>query len=164
MTFDFIPYMRTLAETLKDLLHTGTDTHFTRVTSVAGLEEFLQESSTLKGYQMVVLDKDSGRLDDSSQSDNLLDRGVFTWWIFAVASGDDFDAIETTKAGIKTVAKKVMAKMFKDKRDMANGLANLDRNIYYDSIGPVAQGWYGTMVTFNVKDAAGIVYDPNDWN
>ena len=163
-TFDFIPYMRTLATNLKELRHTTTDTHFTRIMSLAEMEEFLASSRSLTGAQLVVLDKPSGRLDDSSQSDNLIDRRFFTYYVLKKVANADYDEAETVKKAAESIARKIMSRMFRDKRANTNGLLDLQRSsFYYDAIGPIAHGYFGVMVSFSIYNSARIVYTANDW-
>ena len=79
--FDFITYMREIAVNLKELQHTDDDKHFHRVGSLAGMEELLANSNTISGYQLIVKTSQSGRMDDASLSDNLLDRRFFTFYL-----------------------------------------------------------------------------------
>jgi len=163
MTFEFVPYMKSLAVSLKELLHTEEKPHFNRVTSLAALEELLANSRKIEGAQLVVLDKISGRLDDTSNTDNLLDRRVFTFYVFKNVLHGDYDAHETAIRDCLSIARKIESRMFYDKRQGLNGLRLLDRSFYYDTIGPFAQGYFGVMVNFSLTDAAGIVYSPDDW-
>ena len=163
MSFDFVNYMKNIATSLKELLDTEEHKHFNRITSLLGLEEFLSNSHIVEGYQLLVLDKINGRLADNSNSDNLLDRRLFTFYIFKNVQHYNFDQHQTAIQGCLSVAKKIESKMLKDKRDAANGLQYLDRSFYYDTIGPFAQGWHGIMINFSVLDNAGIIYNPDDW-
>lgn len=164
VTFDFITYFRNVASSLKDILHTTDDKHFHRVSSLSEMEEFLAASRSNSEFQLVVLDKISGRLDDGSQSDNLLDRRFHTFYIFKNAEHGNFDEAEQVKKDCETIARKIMSKMFKDKRESANGLLNLNRSsFYYDTVGPIAQGYFGVMCNFSLLDAAGIIYNAADW-
>jgi len=162
--FNFITYMRQVAISLKELQHTTQDKHFHRVGSLADLEEFLSNLRIIQGYQLVALDKISGRLDDSSHSDNLLDKRVYTFYLFTQVNYGDFDTHETAIEACLTVTRKIISKMFADKTAGANGLSLLNRSsIYYDTIGPFATGWYGVMCNFSLSDSAGIIYNASDW-
>ena len=51
-----------------------------------------------------------------------------------------------------------------DKRNNENGLLDLDRSsIYYDTIGPIGQNYYGIMVSFSLISMPGIKYNADDW-
>lgn len=163
MTFDFVQYMKNIAISLKELLHTENDKHFQRITSLAELEEFLANSRTIQGFQLIVLDKLSGRLDDTSNSDNLLDKRIFTFYIFKNVQHGNFNDHETAIKKCLTIARKIESKMFKEKTELTNGLQHLNRSFYYDSIGPFAHNWYGIMINFNIILPADITYNPNDW-
>ncbi len=162
--FNFVPYFRTLAVNLKELQHTDADKHFHRISSLPEMEEFLSSLSNLQGFQLIVLNKPSGRLDDASVSDNLLDRQFYTYYILKVATHGDYDEAEQARADCNAVARKIMSKMFIDKRNVVNGLLNLDRSsFYYDAIGPIAHGYIGFMCSFTLYNPAGIAYNEDDW-
>ena len=162
--FNFIAYFRNIAISLKDILHTDSDKHFHRISAIQELEEFIAASRSISGYQLLVLDKYNGKLDDSSSSDNLHDRHFHTFYILKKATSGDFYDIEAAKLGCYTVARKIMSQMFKDKWDLLFGLRNLERSSFtYSSIGPLAHGYYGIMVSFSSLNPAGIIYNANDW-
>jgi hypothetical protein len=164
-TFDFITYFRNVATTLKDILHSADNQRFHRISSLPEMEEFLANSRSNSGYHLIVLDKPSGRLDDSSNSDNLIDRKFYTFYILKNVANADYDEAETIRQQCLTSARKIMSKMFLDKRNSANSLLDLDRSsIYYDTIGPIAHGYMGIMCSFSLYNSAGIIYDSDDWN
>ncbi len=163
-TFDFIPYFKTIAETLKEIQSTATDNHFHRISAFGEMEEFLANSRNITGVQLVVLNKPSGRLDDSSASDNLLDRQFYTYYVLQKVEHGNFNEAQQVRDYCNLIARKIMSKMFIDKRNVANGLLNLDRSsFYYDAIGPVAHGYFGIMCSFSLYNPAGIAYNSDDW-
>ena len=162
--FNSVTYFKAIAISLKDLLHTEEDKHFHRISALSELEEFIANSRTISGYQLLVLDKYNGKLDDSSISDNLLDRNFHTFYILKKAASGNFSDIETVNAGCLAVSKKIISQMFKDKWDCINELKDLQRSSFtYSSIGPLAHGCYGIMVSFSSLNTAGIIYNANDW-
>ena len=162
--FNFNTYFKNIAISLKEQLHTESNIHFNRISSITELEEFIANSRKLSGYQMLILDKDNGKLDDSSLSDNLIDRHFHSFFILKKAASGDFSEIEKTKSGCKIIAKKIMSKMFKDKRECTNGLKDLQRSTFtYSSIGPLTHGYWGIMVNFTAYENANIIYETLDW-
>ena len=162
--FNFIPYMKSIAVSLKELQHTDNDKHFHRIQSLPGMEELLSNTNFITGYQLLVLDRKSGRLDDSSRSDNLLDRKFNTFYVVKSVEQGNFDARQTAIEGCETIVRKILSKLFKDKWDNTAGLHDLDRSsVTYDTIGPFGQNFFGLMVTFSLLNTAGISYDTDDW-
>lgn len=162
--FNFIPYMREIAEKLKVIQHTNDEKHFHRVNSLIDLDEFLANLRTMKGFQLVALDKLNLRLIDN-KSDNLLKKSLFTYYLFRNVLPGDFDSEELIKNELQSVNDKILSKLFKDRWDGENGLKFLDRaSVYIDSIGPVATGYYGLMVNFSLIEPKSYIYNPDDWN
>lgn len=161
--FDFIEYMREVAETLYDIQHTESEKHFCRVGSVTDLSEFLTSMRTSRGYQLVVMDNKSGRFLDY-RSDNLLVQPYYSFFLLKQTPREDYDTRQETIEGCVEVLKKILAKMFRDKRNDLNGLTNLMRDtISYQQVGPFGHNWIGLNVNFMVTDDSDIVYDEDDW-
>lgn len=161
--FDFIDYFRNIASTLKEILHTEDEPHFSRAGSVAELGEFLANMRQAEGYQLIVIDNVSGRFLDR-RSDNLLVMPYFSFYLVKKVSREDYDEKELAIGDCSTVCKKILSKMFLDKRNMANGLTNLDRDsISYNQAGPFGHNWYGLNINFTIIDDPDIVYDEDDW-
>ncbi len=163
-TFNFIPYFKNIAETLKEIQSTATDNHFHRIIALQEMDELLANSRNINGFQLVVLDKISGRLNDNSKSDNLLDRRFHTYFIIKKVEHGNFNEHQTVNQQCIDISRKIMSKLFIDKRNVQNNLLNLDRSsFYYDSIGPIAHGYFGVMCNFSLDNAAGIAYNSDDW-
>ena len=163
-TFDFVPYMQNVATTLKELQHSDTDKHFHKVGSLAAMDELLTSSNQVNGYQLVVVDKKSGRLDDTSRSDNLLDRNFNTFFVVKTAGHGNYADRHNVIDGCMLIVKKILSKMFYDKRNSSEGLRDLDRSsFYYDTIGPFGQNFHGIMVSFSMISSPGIQFNTDDW-
>lgn len=161
--FDFINYFRDIAESLKEIQHTEAEKHFSRVGSIADLGEFLANMRVAKGYQLIVIDNLAGRFQDR-RSDNLLVQPYFSLYLLKQVPREDYDDRETTIKACTVVCKKILSKMFKDKREMTNGLTNLDRDsISYNQAGPFGHNWHGLNINFTVIDDPDIVYNASDW-
>lgn len=162
-TFDFIGYFREVAETLTEIQHTEDEKHFSRMSSIAELGEFLANMRTSRGYQLAVIDNLAGRFLDR-RSDNLLIQPYFSFYLLVQIPREDYDERETAIKSCATVCKKILSKMFYDKRNMLNGLTNLDRDsITYNQAGPIGHNWHGLNVNFMILDDPDIEYDENDW-
>lgn len=161
--FDFIAYFRQIAFTLKDILHSIEDPHFSRVNSITELGEFLANMRTAEGYQLIVIDNVSGRFIDR-RSDNLMVMPYYSWYLVKQVSREDFDEKEQSIKDCMKVVKKILARMFRDKINYRNNLENLDRDsITYNQAGPFGHNWYGLNVNFTMQDSPDINFDPDDW-
>lgn len=162
--FAFISYMKNVAEKLKELKHTESDKHFQRASSMMKMEEFLANTSHSNGFQLVVIAHESGKYIDKN-SDNLLDQPFYSFYVVKTVEQGNYDAKDQVITDCKTVAKKILSKMFKDKRESQNGLNYLDRgSIAYAQAGPFAQNWFGISYSFTLLDPSDIVYNASDWD
>lgn len=161
--YDFIGYFRDIAETLIEIQHTEDEKHFSRVSSIAEMGEFLASMRTLKGYQLIVVDNMSGRFMDY-RSDNLLVQPYFSLFILKQIPREDYDEKEEAIKACTAVCKKILSKMFYDKRNTLNGLTNLNRDtITYNQAGPFGHNWHGLNLNFMITDDPEISYSATDW-
>jgi hypothetical protein len=112
---------------------------------------------------LIVIDNLAGRFIDR-RSDNLLVQPYYSFYLVKQVPRADADQQESTIKACTAVCKKILSKMFKDKREMQHGLTNLDRDsISYNQAGPLGHNWYGLNVNFTIIDDPEIVYSANDW-
>ena len=162
--FNLTDYLLDVAERLIDLQHTDANNRFSRVSSVIGLEEYLSNMTFNTGWQLIAVDTRSGRFDDGSASDNLIDSQLYTFYLVKAIELHNFDARQQLIKDCEAIVKKILSKMFYDKREGLNGLLDLQRgSVSYDTIGPIGNNCHGLMVFFTVLDATNIAYDANDW-
>jgi hypothetical protein len=181
MTFDFSDYFHYIAVTLKDIAHTGQKRKFHRVSGITQLEELLHNltRTTDDGYQLVIEDNLDSRFYYNSAT--LLDQQYYVFYVLKKCRVNDFDSIEQAKEGCKAVAKKIWSKMFRDHesdwrsfpsprgegqgvRSNASGLKDLRKDsISVNTVGPLADQYWGLMCAFTVADNPRIRYNPDDW-
>jgi len=161
--FNFTSYLRLLAEQLKELQHSTSERHFSRIKGISDLEEFLQNQRSLTGFQLVAVASVNGRFTDSG--DNLLDVPYYSFHLLKqVGKTADYDAQETAVKECEVLSKKILSRMFKEQKLLQNGLWGLQRNsVTYQQSGPWAHNWHGIMVTFTLQDYPAIVYNTEDW-
>lgn len=161
--FNFTDYMKTVAENLKELHHTETERHFSRIKGISDLEEFLQNQRNLKGYQLAVVSSVSGRFVDSG--DNMLDQPYYSFHLLKqVTKAGDYDALDAAIKECEVLAKKILSRMFKHRLEPQSHLNGLQRgSISYNQSGPWVHGWHGIMVSFTIYDYPGIIYNADDW-
>lgn len=162
--FDFIPYMKNVAETLKELKHSNAEPHFHRASSMVSMEEFLTKMQETTGFQLIAIAQESGKYIDR-KSDNLLDQPYYSFYVMTVAEHGDFDARQEAISDCKRVAKKILSKLFRDQTNRTHGLNYLDRgSITYNQAGPFAHNWFGMNYNFTLISASDIRYNGFDWD
>lgn len=162
--FDFIPYMKDCATKLKDIAHTDDNPKFFRVSGLAGLEEYMQRFTEAQYPALLVQDNQDGSIGDMNRSDNYLDNPYHVFYIVDRPEYGNADSSEATKKRCKAIGKKILAKMRRDKRNQANGLAFMNfSNVPYQSIGPIGDQAVGVMFSFTVPDQSDMVYNADDW-
>lgn len=162
--FNFTEYMLDIAVRLKELQHTDDDKHYSRVSSLPGMEEYLSNMTFNSGWQLIVVDTRTGQFDDGSYSDNLIDRQLYSFYLVKSVYTHDFDAREQLIKDAEDILKKILSKFFNDKRNDLNGLLDLQRSsITYDTIGPIGNDCHGLMVHFILLNASDIAYSETDW-
>ena len=162
--FDFIAYMLDCATRLKDIQHTAESPKFFKISGLAGLEGYLQQLTEAQYPALLVHDNQDGSLGDQNRSDNFLDNPYYVFYVVARPEYGNADSSETIKKQCKAIALKIIGRMRRDKRNLANGLQFLNfGNIPYQTIGPLGDGAYGIMVSFTVTDQLGSIYNANDW-
>lgn len=166
--FNFISYMRNLAERLKDIGHNNSSTHFYRMSGIASLEEVLAKMTHGQFPAIVVEDSLEGRLIDQD-SDNVLDREYYVFYIFDRVEFLNHDEREATKRKLRTISRKIKSRILRDQRTDFNlatnyGLRNLERgSIGYRNVGPVGDNLIGLAVSFTILENPNLEYDPDDW-
>ena len=162
--FDYSEYMLDVAKNSRLLLHSVSNPCFSKVTSLPGLEEYLAGIRENLGLQLVIVDNHTGRFNDSSNSDNLFDRQVYTFFIFRYVKPNDFADRNRALISAKTLLNQILSKFFNDRIYSLYGLQHLERSsINYDTIGPVGNHCHGLMVHFTIKEFPSIVFDYDEW-
>jgi len=172
MIFDFITYMENVAQQHKSIAHdpsNGND-HYFRVSGVAGLEELLSNINNASFPALCVVDNPEGRLVDQS-SNNVVDRQFYYFFLLKPADSLDADSRQTAIDDCRTIARQILARMFRDylkeNRELTEttGLRYLQRDsITYKAIGPLGDNCHGMWVSFAVINRTGISFDKNMWS
>lgn len=173
MAVDFITYMRNVAVNLKDIGHIEDDEenmHFFRCTSLAQMDELLQNMSVVKFPALIVHDTLEGSLFDNGGAGYLDGENYFFYVVNHVAV-NDFDAQEQAIKDCKSIMKKIIGKMRHDRindfKIINNPLTNmkyLETNSFnYFSVGPIGDNCFGVYVSFTISEPDGIIYTANDW-
>ncbi len=165
--FDFVRYMRSIAENLKAIGHNPTEKRFYRMSSLRGLEEVLTSLSSAMVPAIAVVDNPDGRfLEDPSQ---VRDREMFTFLVFGRLIMDDYDQQEEEKKNLKSIVLKIMAKMHEHRvSDLElgtnHGLKRLDISTFsYKTISPLPDNLIAIYVNFALDSPESLTVDPDDW-
>jgi hypothetical protein len=149
-----------------------TQKHFFRVSSIANMEELIQNLTGISGYNMVVEDMRLGKFIDNA-SNNILDNQSNVFMLLKQVDNVDAASREQVIKDCRTECMKIWAKMKHDRLNdqkgnvqPKTGLRNLDLNsVYYQTVGPLGDNFHGMMYSFNIAPplAAELVYNENDW-
>lgn len=161
--YNHAEYMEAIATNLKEIAHSANHKAFAEASTINMFEGLSEHITTINFPCLVVIDDMTSRLIDNT-SDNVLDNPYHQFAILLKADINDSASHRIARNKAKAIAKKVLSKMFKDKREYKNGLDNLQRaGIAFEGIGPMGDGAYGCLVTFTTVEYPGIIYNANDW-
>lgn len=162
--YNHVEYMEAIAANLKEIHHSAKNNKAFVVASTINLFEGLSENITDINYPaLVVIDDLASRLG-YADSDNTVDVPFYQFVILCTAEVNNSASANKARRDAKTIAKKVISRLFYDERHLQNGLNFLVRNSFsFDSVGPVGDGACGCMVTFTLSEPAKIKYEQNDW-
>ena len=116
MSFNFITYMQTVAEQLKDIRHSSDKPKLFRVSNITQLEELLQNLSDAQFPALIVNSSPEGIIGDFSHSDNILDHPTYLFYIVDKTTFGDIDSQVDAKANCKAIVLKILSKLINDKR------------------------------------------------
>ena len=165
---DFIEYMRAIAQSSKDIANQEGQ-HFHRVAGLGDMVEFLENQ--YPGFHLMPVYTDDTRYIDRD-SDNLMQREYFSFFLAKDYNPGDHDDLETQKNAMRAVAKKIISKILYDARQNEKvprpqwtGLNILERDSFsMRVVGPLGDGYVAMYVSFTTLDAAtDITYNPDDW-
>ena len=174
MAFEFIPYMRSIAQNLRYINNQGDEKQkrFYRVSGLTNMEEVLNNLTDSKMFPAILAnDLEVGRIGDMQTSDNYLEKQTHIFYVVGYANLNAFDEKEACISELKKIMYKIIGKMRKDYRDdyrgkTETGMRNLDTtSFFYQVITGFGPHCHGIMVTFEVSPniESNLQYDETDW-
>lgn len=161
--YNHVEYMEAIASNLKEIAHANTHKAFAIASTINLFEGLSENISDINYPSLVVIDDLASRLG-YADSDNTMDIPFYQFVILFTAEINNSASANKARRDAKTLAKKVISRLFYDERQRQNGLNFLDRSSFsFDSVGPVGDGACGCMVTFTLMEPAKIKYEANDW-
>jgi len=167
MAFDYIDYMRDVAERLKEIQHSEAEKRFHRISGIFGLEEMLSNIINMEGFQVMVNDTLEGRFISTDSA--LIDNPSFIFYVIHDLETNDFDTREITLGLCREIIKKIISKIYHDKETDSRNQTTYGLNYFrpetlrYTTVGPFGSKFYGIQVTFNIFEKGYVVYSDNDW-
>jgi hypothetical protein len=173
MVFDYTAYMKDVSTRLKAIAHddSAKTKKFFRISSVANIDEIVQHFTHAGTPCLMVEDNRTGRYIDNDTL-NYIDNQSYAFMVLQYCKVMDAESREEAKQDTLAIVHKIIAKMKKDKyADLQGGypktgLRDFDMNsVFYQTIGPVADNYYGTLVQFAMLSPANtdLIYDEDDW-
>lgn len=166
---NIIDYFKYIAIHLKVLKHRDGDEAdikaFMRTSGLGEMDELLQ-SPNCKDLILVVEDAFDGSYQDPGN--NVLDNRIGVFYVLKrVNDAQDFTMKQAALLECQATVKKILARMRLDAERWTENtklMRGFDMNtVRYYSIGPVASGWHGIHVSFELCEPASIVEDANNW-
>lgn len=168
--YDNVAYIELCAAKLKAIRHTAAKPRFHIMNGLANLDQLLQNLHHADtGFHLLA----SGNIDGAIgySSDNPTDRQMNQFYALKRVDVNNYNDIATAKKECKALAQKVIGKMLYDCY-LANttpadphGLKNLEvRSFSYQTVGPLADNFFGIEVTFDVFNKTDLVFVANDWD
>lgn len=169
--FDFIAYMKNIAETHTDIQHSSSNAHFFLVSGIGQLDEFLSRINKVNAPALCVEVNPEGQVI-SPLDNNVIDIPTYRFYILNEAGSGKFEDMQNAKKNSKSLGFKLLAKIKHDKHqalyyNVDNGLHYVELNFNYQVLGPLAQKWYGCMFTIRLEQSAydaGMIYDPDEYS
>lgn len=174
MNFNFISYMHTIAQNLKEVAWDPDDASakkFFRISSMANMDELIQGLASASAPCIVVEDISAGRFTDIV-SRNLHDNRTYSFMVLDKVPPADYATMATVRQSTYALCIKILSRMMRDynldNRVPATriGLRNMDwSSVYYQFVGPLGDNLYGYMVQFTVLNSLNpeIQYNPSHW-
>jgi len=176
MAFDFTAYMKGIAETLKEIRHNDNSgqKRFFRISSVMNIDEMLQNFTNAGTPCLMVEDNRTGRYQEADSSMSYMDNQSYSFLIIKHCDHFDAESREQVKKDCEAIMKKIISKFKKDKQydlqhpgETRTGMRDFNMStIYYQTIGPVGDNYYGMLVQFAMLEPVNkdLVYDDDDWD
>jgi|GEM_PF-2362371 len=170
VSFDFDSYMESLAEKLVDISHDTSSKktdRFHRCSGITNLEEILQNITSISGMQLIIQDNLAGGFSDG-KSNNVQETPYYNYFLLKKAKAGSMPERKAAVNACKAAMKKILARMRYDKlRDMNfqnTGLLYFDINtVRYDTIGPLADSYFGVWCSFTLTEPALLNINRADW-
>ncbi len=160
MEEQFVTYMRNLAINCKDILHTDQDKRFFHIRSIFEGDLIITNIKSLTADVIMVVESPEGNLSDND-GDNPFEIKRAAFILLKKLKTSDLSH-EPLYDGLMKVAKKIIGRMRKDRRD--NVIHHFKVDIDYSKIGPIAENRYGYRFEFEWgMSTSAIVFNENDW-
>ncbi len=168
--YNHINYMQSCAEVLKAIAHTEASPRFHIIGGIASMDELLQNLSKAdEGFHLLAPNNVDGSF--SIANDVPLDKRMLQFYVVKRNPFTDYVGMATAKTECHALAAKIISRMAYHAY-LANlqgpdtyGLRDLDiRTISYQSVGPLADNFYGIEVTFTLYSGTNFIYNQDDWN
>jgi len=156
--------MEKLAKRLKLVSHSDSNRHFYRATEQTELEELTANISSANGTIIIAID---GSFVDFEfpDSDNLVARPQYSVVIASQTSSSDSSTILTVQQTCKQIAIQIISKILQDAQAEENGCRYINEKTFtIEGIGPIADNFYGVILSFNMEEGINYQLDSNMWS
>lgn len=163
MNYDHFNYCEELAKSLKAIGHTKAKKRFFRASEQTTLQELEENMSSVNGTIIIAID---GQLIDYGwpMSDSLLERSTFGVVIAKPSKSHDTATIFEAQKECKKIARECVSKIMNDAYSYKNDCDKVDKGSFQiEGIGPIADLYYGVLLTYSLDYGVNFELNPEMW-
>lgn len=160
MEYNHFTYCERLARHLKAVGHTDARPRFFTAFGLEGLYNFEDKLSGITGTVMIAVDGQESESSDNG-ADALADNDTYSIILARNTQRDKPHTIDEAVAACKQLAKQVRNFLLADP-DLTY-TQTVDRNTTINGIGPIADGYYGVVLTYRIVSYHSFEVEPEYW-
>ena len=147
-----------LATHLRDIAHTPKHLRFFTAFGIEDLYDFEDRLSSVSGTILIAIDSNESDTTDY-RADSLIDRAAYS---FVVARNTNSDRTSTIQEAVRKC--KLLAKQIRNRLFLTSSLLGIiDHDTQITGIGPIADNFYGVILTFYLNVPESNFIDPKFW-
>ena len=168
----YIAYLRSLAETHKNIKHSKNESHFARLTLTASpfvkeayIQEFISSLKSKIHFPAMLVENYTANYDDQG-GDNIIKYFDGCFILLDIVRADDFDAEESVMDRMEAVAEEMLGKIWNDIREQYDGMALMEFNrTGIEKLAKICGKYFGVRVDFCYLTGSNnnLNFNPNNW-
>lgn len=161
--FDIYQYGEILARSLKAINHTDQKCKFYRATAQTELQELETNISNASGTILIAINERIVPFDFSN-SDSLIKKPVYSLVFAQQTKATDTSTIFKAQEECEVLAMQAISKMLQDAHEYKNGCEYiLPESFFIEGFGPIADLFYGVIMSFSLARGVNYQLKPDYW-
>jgi hypothetical protein len=161
MAYDHFAYFSKLAKALPEI----GQKKFLKASTPAQLEGLLSNNSSLSGFILIACAKAESKFFESG-NEAVFKNNKFEFMVLHPTAQGNSNTIFEAFDNCENLCDRIVSRLFRDaKIGQDIPLQSLiPELIQYDNVGPVADTWYGVLVTFTLRKPHKYTFNKKEWN